>query len=86
MFKMKKYIISILVAVAARPGRRQPYDNPAAPRYPHPMIDDRFDHKSAEARLYEAWESSGAFKPSGEGAPNAIVGDDPPDQQGRSAW
>jgi valyl-tRNA synthetase len=50
------------------------------------MIDDRFDHKSAEARLYEAWESSGAFKPSGEGAPNAIVGDDPPDQQGRSAW
>jgi hypothetical protein len=50
------------------------------------MIDDRFDHKSAEARLYEAWESSGAFKPSGEGAPNVIVGDDPPDQQGRSDW
>ena len=37
------------------------------------MIDDRFDHKSAEPRLYEAWESSGAFKPSGEGEPYAIV-------------
>jgi hypothetical protein len=48
------------------------------------MIDDRFDHKSAEPRLYEAWESSGAFKPSGEGEPNAIVGGDPPDQQARS--
>jgi valyl-tRNA synthetase len=37
------------------------------------MIDDRFDHKSAEPRLYEAWESSGAFKPAGEGEPYAIV-------------
>ncbi len=37
------------------------------------MIDDRFDHKSAEPRLYEAWESSGAFKPSGTGEPYAIV-------------
>ena len=37
------------------------------------MIDDRFDHKSAEPRLYEAWESSGAFKPSGAGEPYAIV-------------
>ena len=37
------------------------------------MIDDRFDHKAAEPRLYEAWESSGAFKPSGTGEPYAIV-------------
>src|ERR1041384_4097071 len=37
------------------------------------MIDERFDHKSAEPRLYEAWESSGAFKPSGSGKPYAIV-------------
>jgi len=37
------------------------------------MIDDRFDHKSAEPRLYKAWESSGAFKPSGDGEPYAIV-------------
>ncbi|HOY80471.1 MAG TPA: class I tRNA ligase family protein, partial [Hyphomonadaceae bacterium] len=37
------------------------------------MIDDRFDHKAAEPRLYEAWEKSGAFKPSGEGEPYAIV-------------
>jgi valyl-tRNA synthetase len=37
------------------------------------MIDDRFDAKSAEPRLYEAWESSGAFKPAGEGEPYAIV-------------
>ena len=37
------------------------------------MIDDRFDHKAAEPRLYEAWESSGAFKPTGTGEPYAIV-------------
>jgi valyl-tRNA synthetase len=37
------------------------------------MIDDRFDHKAAEPRLYEAWEKSGAFKPSGDGEPYAIV-------------
>ncbi|MDP3495781.1 MAG: valine--tRNA ligase [Hyphomonadaceae bacterium] len=37
------------------------------------MIDDRFDHKAAEPRLYEAWEKSGAFKPSGDGKPYAIV-------------
>jgi valyl-tRNA synthetase len=48
-------------------------DNLAAPRYPQGMIDDRFDHKTAEPRLYEAWEKSGAFKPSGEGEPYAIV-------------
>ena len=41
--------------------------------YPQGMIDDRFDHKAAEPRLYEAWEKSGAFKPSGEGEPYAIV-------------
>ena len=41
--------------------------------YPLGMIDDRFDHKSAEPRLYDAWEKSGAFKPSGDGQPYAIV-------------
>jgi len=37
------------------------------------MIDDRFDHKAAEPRLYDRWEKSGAFKPSGDGKPYAIV-------------
>ncbi|MFT3725218.1 MAG: valine--tRNA ligase [Hyphomonadaceae bacterium] len=37
------------------------------------MIDDRFDHKAAEPRLYADWEKSGAFKPSGSGEPYAIV-------------
>jgi len=37
------------------------------------MIDDRFDHKTSESRLYEAWENSGAFKPSGDGEPYSIV-------------
>jgi valyl-tRNA synthetase len=37
------------------------------------MIDDRYDHKAAEPRIYEAWEKSGAFKPSGDGEPYAIV-------------
>ena len=45
----------------------------SAPAIARRMIDDRFDHKSAEPRLYEAWENSGAFKPSGEGEPYAIV-------------
>jgi valyl-tRNA synthetase len=48
-------------------------DKDPSPRYPHLMIDDRFDHKAAEPRIYEAWERSGAFKPSGEGEPYAIV-------------
>ncbi len=29
-----------------------------------PMLDPRFDPSEAEARLYEAWESAGCFKPS----------------------
>ncbi|MBI1360540.1 MAG: valine--tRNA ligase [Alphaproteobacteria bacterium] len=37
------------------------------------MIDDRFDPASAEPRLYEAWENSGAFKPTGTGEPYSIV-------------
>jgi valyl-tRNA synthetase len=37
------------------------------------MIDDRFDPQTAEPRLYEAWETSGAFKPQGEGEPYSIV-------------
>ncbi len=37
------------------------------------MIDDRFDHKAAEPRLYADWEKSGAFKPSGDGEPYSIV-------------
>ena len=37
------------------------------------MIDDRFDHKASEPRIYDRWEKSGAFKPSGTGEPYAIV-------------
>ncbi|MGE3303374.1 MAG: valine--tRNA ligase [Hyphomonadaceae bacterium] len=37
------------------------------------MLDTNFDPKTAEARLYEAWEKSGAFSPRKEGAPFAIV-------------
>ncbi len=37
------------------------------------MTDERFDPKTAEPRLYEAWEKSGAFKPQGDGEPYAIV-------------
>ena len=37
------------------------------------MIDDRFDHKAAEPRIYGEWEKSGAFKPTGDGEPYAIV-------------
>ena len=37
------------------------------------MIDDRYDHTTAEPRIYTAWESSGAFSPSGDGEPYAIV-------------
>ncbi len=37
------------------------------------MTEDRFDPKTAEPRLYEAWENSGAFKPQGTGEPYAIV-------------
>ena len=39
------------------------------------MLDKSFDPKSAEAALYEAWEASGAFKPSDDpdAAPFTIV-------------
>ena len=37
------------------------------------MLDKNFDFAEAEKRIYEAWEASGAFKPSGEGAPFTIV-------------
>ncbi len=37
------------------------------------MLDKAFDPKSAEPRLYEAWEKSGAFKASGKGDPFTIV-------------
>ncbi|MDP3736159.1 MAG: valine--tRNA ligase [Hyphomonadaceae bacterium] len=37
------------------------------------MIDDRFDPKTAEPRIYADWEKSGAFKPSGNGEPYSIV-------------
>lgn len=37
------------------------------------MVDKSFDFKNAEARIYAAWEASGAFKPSGEGEPFTIV-------------
>ncbi len=36
-------------------------------------LEKNFDFQSAEARLYEAWEKSGAFKPSGTGEPFTIV-------------
>ncbi len=37
------------------------------------MIDDRYDHKAAEPAIYDRWEKSEAFKPSGDGEPYAIV-------------
>ncbi|MEM9619594.1 MAG: valine--tRNA ligase [Pseudomonadota bacterium] len=37
------------------------------------MVDKSFDFKNAEACIYSAWETSGAFKPSGEGEPFTIV-------------
>ncbi|HVY90899.1 MAG TPA: valine--tRNA ligase, partial [Hyphomonadaceae bacterium] len=37
------------------------------------MIDDRFNPKAAEPKLYEQWEVSGAFKPTGNGPPFSIV-------------
>ncbi|OFX05147.1 MAG: valine--tRNA ligase [Alphaproteobacteria bacterium RIFCSPHIGHO2_12_FULL_63_12] len=37
------------------------------------MLDKAFDPAAAEPRLYEAWETSGVFKPSGEGKPFTIV-------------
>jgi valyl-tRNA synthetase len=43
------------------------------PRYPQGMIDQHFNFKAAEPRIYEAWEKSGAFKPQGSGEPYSIV-------------
>ena len=37
------------------------------------MLDKTFNFSEAEARIYDAWEKSDAFKPSGEGAPFTIV-------------
>lgn len=37
------------------------------------MLDKAFDPKTAEPRLYEAWEKAGAFHPSGKGEPFTIV-------------
>ncbi|MCB2097499.1 MAG: valine--tRNA ligase [Parvularculaceae bacterium] len=37
------------------------------------MLDKAFDPQTAEPRLYEAWEKSGAFKPTGEGEAFTIV-------------
>jgi valyl-tRNA synthetase len=37
------------------------------------MLDKAFDPKSAEPRLYAAWESSGAFRPGAAGEPFTIV-------------
>ncbi|HWA21865.1 MAG TPA: valine--tRNA ligase [Caulobacterales bacterium] len=37
------------------------------------MLDTNFDPKAVEASLYEAWESSGAFKPRASGAAFSIV-------------
>jgi valyl-tRNA synthetase len=37
------------------------------------MLEKSFDPASAEPRLYEAWEKSGAFQPRGEGEPFTIV-------------
>ena len=37
------------------------------------MLDKSFDPARAEPRLYEAWEKSGAFRPSSGGAPFTIV-------------
>ncbi|MFQ5563284.1 MAG: valine--tRNA ligase [Parvularculaceae bacterium] len=37
------------------------------------MLDKTFDFADAEKRIYDEWERSGAFQPSGEGAPFTIV-------------
>jgi valyl-tRNA synthetase len=37
------------------------------------MLEKSFDPAAAEPRLYEAWETSGAFRPTGQGAPFTIV-------------
>ncbi|WP_425408310.1 valine--tRNA ligase [Hyphococcus sp.] len=37
------------------------------------MLEKNFDFQSAEKRIYDAWETSGAFKPSDEGEAYSIV-------------
>ncbi len=37
------------------------------------MLEKSFDPAAAEPRLYDGWEASGVFKPSGKGAPFTIV-------------
>ena len=37
------------------------------------MLDKTFNFSEAETRIYDAWEQSDAFKPSGEGEPFTIV-------------
>ncbi|MEO1642337.1 MAG: valine--tRNA ligase, partial [Pseudomonadota bacterium] len=37
------------------------------------MIDQRFDPKEHEQRIYQRWEDAGCFKPSGVGEPYAIM-------------
>ncbi len=37
------------------------------------MLEKNFNFNQAERRIYAAWEESGAFKPSGSGAPFTIV-------------
>jgi len=37
------------------------------------MLEKSFDPAAAEPRLYEGWEKSGAFRPSGKGEPFTIV-------------
>lgn len=40
---------------------------------PASMIDQRFDPKDHEQRIFQRWEDSGCFKPSGVGEPYAIM-------------
>lgn len=42
-------------------------------REDRPMLDKKFNFAEAETRIYDAWETSGAFKPSDEGEPFTIV-------------
>lgn len=42
-------------------------------REDRPMLDKKFNFADAETRIYDAWETSGAFKPSEEGEPFTIV-------------
>ena len=37
------------------------------------MLDKTFDHAKVEQRLYQGWESAGAFAASGEGAPFTVM-------------